>query len=83
MIARFLDYLLQGTDVGQFLDLSNPHTVEKIAIAQNRVNADLWCRVERHSRRMWATERRDRQTAAAVTSDWKRPARVIAWQRKA
>ena len=77
MITRALDYLIHGADAGQFVNLGNPHTVEKIAIAQARQTADLWCRVERSARREWGIERKAREQAVAV----KRPAaRVIQWR---
>ena len=78
MITRALDYLIHGADAGQFVNLGNPHTQAKIAIAQARMNADLWsCVWPRYSRDP-VVERRERKIAAQT----RRPARVITWQRK-
>jgi hypothetical protein len=57
MIANVIDYLLHGTRATACIDLSNPHTQEKIAIAQARQNADLWS-MAGTARRMWAIERK-------------------------
>ena len=60
MIADVIDYLLHGPTVRDHVDLDNPHTVEKIAIAQARQNADLWS-MALPARRMWGIERKQRE----------------------
>ena len=60
MIASVLDYLLHGPEARECVDLSNPHTVEKIAIGQARANADLWS-LASPARRMTAVERKQRE----------------------
>jgi len=58
MIADAIDYLLHGRAVAEYVDLDNPHTVAKIAIAQARQNADLWS-MAWNAHRMTAVERRE------------------------
>lgn len=76
MIARLLDYLIHGQGDASFVDLDNPHTQDKIALGQHRVNTDLWsCVWPRYSRDR-IVEQRERKVAAMRPS-------VVAWRKRA